>query len=635
MLNERQQQIIDILNSGNDWINGSDIARLLSVSSRTIRLDINAINEFYNQALIRSDRRKGYSIDLELTNLVAPCSDNCLPQTAQQRCVYIIKELLFENEELSLIALEQELFVSEFTLNNDLKRIRKIIACYPELKLVRHQNRIKLQGDEGVKRSLYKMLLTQETNGDFINLNSIARLWNNFDLMEIKEELEKVLVRNDYQIPDLNFPMIMIHAGIAIERIYNRNYVNGHADSNFLRDSPEYLVSSEFFQSVGDIVNIEVVEDEVILFAMLLLGKKRSNYRDDIVALRLDISSQELVDRLLDVIDEKFGVDFKSDENLKIGLAMHLQSMLERQEKNIPVTNVYLQEIKRKYPLIFEMAIKTGEVLNSFCHQEISENEFAFLALHLGTAYDRTNSTMKHRAVMIIPHNQTLAKMAIDKIRVHFGERLQLVNIFGYFEESMVCKENPDLIITTTSLQHNLATATIKVSMFINHEDESRIFQELNILDRKRYHQEFVTLIKELVRPELFYVVDQIEDASTVIEYLCDGLIASNLADSAYKEDVFKREAISATSFVHGFAVPHAIEIPAIHSSISIMFIKNPIKWGEFEVRLVILLAINDSDNHLLKIFFEWLGSIVSNPVMMAKLLDCADYQEFIDLVTN
>ncbi len=44
-----------------------------------------------------------------------------------------------------------------------------------------------------IKRKLYKDLLTEETKGNFMNLNSIADLWENFDLLEVKDILEEVL----------------------------------------------------------------------------------------------------------------------------------------------------------------------------------------------------------------------------------------------------------------------------------------------------------------------------------------------------------------------------------------------------------------------------------------------------------
>ena len=115
-----------------------------------------------------------------------------------------------------------------------------------------------------------------------------------------------------------------------------------------------------------------------------------------------------------------------------------------------------------------------------------------------------------------------------------------------------------------------------------------------------------------------------------IIDFLCDELISKGLASLEYKNDVFKRETVSATSFVNGFAVPHSIEISSKESCISIMILDKPVKWGNFEVKLVLLLAIRETDNHLLKIFFDWLSSIVSDANKFSQLLEVKNYQDFI-----
>ena len=51
---------------------------------------------------------------------------------------------------------------------------------------------------------------------------------------------------------------------------------------------------------------------------------------------------------------------------------------------------MYLQELKKKYPLVFELSIRVGEILNEELEIDISENELGFLALHLGAAYERS-----------------------------------------------------------------------------------------------------------------------------------------------------------------------------------------------------------------------------------------------------
>lgn len=629
MLNKRQNQIIDILNNDNNWITGKELAKLLNVSDRTIRSDIDVINKFYDCLLIKSNKRLGYQIDEALLFKQDIETKELIPQNSHERCVYIIRELLFKSKEINLIALQDQVFVSGYSIDNDIKKIRKMISEYPSLKLIRSKNYISLRGNEADKRKLYKQLLTEETHGNFLNLNSIADLWSNFDLLEIKDILEDVCELYNYQIREIDFPMIMIHAGVAIERIINRNYINSKTAKHHLNNNIEYQISYEFFHRVSKTIDIELVEDEVVLFAQLLIG----SYQKDDENENLDKLLNQIVDAVIKEVKDYFDINFSKDKDFKLGLKMHLQLLLERQQNNVTITNIYLQEIKRKYPLVFEMAIRAGEVIADICKINVKENELSFLALHLGAAYDRVNSIKRYRAVIIIPHNQMLSNMCIDKLKLRFEERMVIVKRYGFYEETMIKQQEPDLIITTVPLKHNLNIPTVQITLFVNYEDESKVFQTLNLLDKQRYHEDFVVLVNELIRPDLFHVKKQMASSKEVIDFLCDELISKNLANERYKEDVFKRESVSATSFVNGFAVPHSIEITSKESCISIMILDKPVKWGDFEVKLVLLLAIRDTDSHLLKIFFDWLSSIVSDSNKFRQLLEVKNYQEFIQHV--
>ena len=93
MLNKRQNQIIDILNNDNNWITGKELAKLLNVSDRTIRSDIDVINKFYDCLLIKSNKRLGYQIDEALLFKQDIETKELIPQNSHERCVYIIREL--------------------------------------------------------------------------------------------------------------------------------------------------------------------------------------------------------------------------------------------------------------------------------------------------------------------------------------------------------------------------------------------------------------------------------------------------------------------------------------------------------------------------------------------------------------
>ncbi len=482
MLSNRQMNVINILSDSNNWMTGKEIAKILNVTDRTIRSDIEAINKYYDCQLIESNRRAGYHIDEILLDKQDIEVKEIVPQTAHERCIWIIQELLFRNKEINLIQLQERVFVSGYSIDNDLKKIRKIIENYPSLKLIRSKNHIRLEGEEIDKRKLYKYLLTEETHGNFMNLNSIADFWTDFDLLAIKDIFEEVCEKYDYKIRETTFPMIMMHAGIAIERIINHNYLTSDIDER-LMESTEYHVSYEFFERVSKLLNIEIVDDEVKRFSLLLLGKSSGNYR------KSNNNKEEvkrLIDRLIEQIAEYFGVDFSKDWDLKVGLETHIRSLIERQRNKVNVTNLYLKEIKRKYPLVFEMAIHSAKVIEKFTGYVIDESEIEFLALHLGAAYERIDSVQKYRAVMIMPHNQMLSKPCIEKLNSRFGDRMEVVKMFTFFEESQVMEYEPDFIITTLQIKHNLDVPTIQISLFLNYEDESKIFQLLNQLDNCR-----------------------------------------------------------------------------------------------------------------------------------------------------
>ena len=625
MLKKRQNNIIDILNDKADWITGNTLAQMLNVSDRTIRSDIESINTEYQREIIFSNKRLGYKLDEHAISEMELETHNIIPQTPQERCIWIIKELLFNSRELNLYDLESRVFMSGYSIENDLGRIKKMIKDY-HLNLKRSKNFVELIGEENEKRKLYRKLLTDEVQGNFTNLNILATLFSDFDFLKISDIFTETCYEYDYQIKESLFPIVMIHAGVAIERIISGNYAeNIDLPDESFTETLEYQLSQDFFARVEQGCQIHSVENEIIKFAILLCS---SNSQQDFTQKK---EIREIVVAVLTKINDNFDIDFSGDEALVSGLGNHISSLIERQKTNTSMSNVYLREIKRKYPLVFEMAVHAGEVLSERLEKKVGENELSFIALHLGAAYDRVNSPSKYRAVVIIPNNQMLSKPFIDKINSRFEDRMTIVFNYKIFDERQVRAISPDLIISTVSLKHQIKIPTLQLSLLFDYEDESKIFQLLNQLDKERYHEKFQKMMEHLIQKKLFYRKDHVADGEEAIEYLCNELIKEGLADEDYKADVIKRERISATSFVQGFAVPHAIEISTSESCIATLTLDKPVQWGNFEVRLVILLAIRGEDNQLMSIFFDWLSNLVMDPQKLSALLKARDQKDFIE----
>lgn len=624
MLKKRQNNIIDILNDKDQWLTGKTLAQMLNVSDRTIRSDIEAINREYQREMIISNKRLGYKLDEQAISDMELVTNNIIPQTPQERCIWIIKELLFDSKELNLYDLENRVFISGYSIENDLGRIKKMIKDY-HLNLKRSKNFVKLIGEENEKRKLYRKLLTDEVQGNFTNLNILATLFSDFDFLKISDVFTETCYEYDYQIKESLFPIVMIHAGVAIERIISGNYAeNIELPDESFTETLEYQLSKEFFERVEEECRIHSVKNEIIKFAILLCS---SNSQQDFTQKE---EIREIVTAVLSKINDNFDIDFSDDEALVSGLGNHISSLIEQQKTNTSMSNVYLKEIKRKYPLVFEMAVHVGEVLSERLEKKVGENELSFIALHLGAAYDRVNNPSKYRAVVVIPNNQMLSKVFIDRINLRFEERMTIISHYNMFDERQIVVDSPNLIISTVPLKHYLEIPTLQLSLLFNYEDESKVFQLLNQLDKVRYRERFQKMMEHLTKRKLFYRKERVRDAKEAIVYLCDKLIKKGLADENYKSDVMKREQISSTSFVQGFAVIHSIEITTSESCISTLTLSNPVQWGNFEVRLVILLAIREEDNRLLSIFFDWLSNLVMDSQKLSALLSAKDQNEFI-----
>lgn len=639
MQNKRQEQLLSILSQREDWMTSRQLAGLLQVSDRTIRSDVEAINKRINPPPIESNVRQGYRLCQEAKTALPiggggtdDASD--IPQTPGARCVFIIQKLLFEVKELNLTMLQSQIYVSGYSIDNDLKRIRRMLEPYANLKLVRNKECISLKGDEASKRRFYRDLLVAEVQENFLNLNMLAHLYNSFDLIEVKDIFVDVLEEYDYSIHESMFPMLILHAGTSIERMSCSNYINMEENRQGLEDTIEYQISRCFFERISNRLHITVHDGEVGMFALVIMGRRASNYTSDFVNFNGKwLNTKKLVAEALEQIAALFGLDFRDDADLIAGLKMHLHGLIERVKNQVHMEDVFLEEIKRKYPLVFEMGIYVVNLLEEKLETRISDMESCYIALHLGAASERMNAVRKYRAVMILPHNQSFSDMCVKKISDLFRERMEIVKVFCYFEEEAVSALDPDLILSTFPLEYGLDVENVSINLFVDSETEAAILQAISRLDKKGFRLEFTSHIGNLIRREHYHTEVAGESPEEIIRLLCKDLEREGIVEPEFTDIVLKREQMSPTSFVNAFAIPHAFGAFASNSTIAVAQLKSPVKWGAFEVRLVMLFAINEGDARMIKMFFDWVSNIVNSPNELAKLCCPCSYEEFIDRI--
>lgn len=628
MLTKRQNMIMTIMNNQKDWIVGKDLAKLLNVSDRTIRNDIAAINEFYADTMIESNIRKGYRIQGEKVKRFIEGTKKEIPETGEERRWLILKTLV-EHNQVNIYQLADQMCISEFSLENDTNKIRKLLDNYQGLKVIRQSNMLQLSGGEREKRHLYEELISYKISGNLWNLNKVAENFMRFDLLKVKELLKDIFEEFHYQMNEVRIPTLLIHVGVILERNFACHFLKEDEEQQGKYGREEYEISRHFFEKIGARLSLQVREAEICDFAIYLEHGKRKGYCEE---EQLQGLASDLVQHIIVEIREHFDIDFSEDCEFRLGLEVHTVSLLKRHYANVEIDHTCLEEVKRKYPLIFEMGVWVCKIMEEHLNIIISENEISFIALHLGSAYERANLRRKYRCLLICPHNQTVKDLCIQKIVNRFQDRMEIVGCMSYFEESLIREKNLDLILTTQPVAHALDIETTEISMFFAHTDEAAVFQTLNRLDQIRYRNNFQFFILNLIREEFFTANMAVEEPEKIISDMCDKLYARGYVKENFKEGVLKRERLSPTSFFHGFAIPHNMSHQeTIHSAISTAILKQPVQWGSYEVRFVLLLAITEENRNFLKIFFDWLDDIVSNPEKFARLLEVQDYQSFVN----
>lgn len=631
-MNARQEKIIELLRESGGWMKGKDIALVMGVSTRTIRNDVETINASLTGAAIESSFQLGYHLKTQ----EAPVSraKSVIPQTPEERRSFILKQLL-RHRDININDLPEKVCVSLFTIESDLRVIRQWLPDSSGLHLESGRNRIRLVGDEAAKRRLYKFLLSQEVEENFLNMDTLNELYPDFDLTEIRDLLAECEKRHGIEIRETAQSMVLMHVGIALTRVLNFNPMERVEALKDLQQTPQYLAAREFWDKIARRFQVTAPEPEISQLALLFMGKGSGNYykADTIPVNGKEISLEDLTTAMLEEVRKLYGVDLTTDSKLQEGLSLHLRGLLLRLRDRTQVDNVYLEELRWRFPLIYDMGVTASRKLHEILGIQLDPNEIGFLALHLGAAYTIHRKPSKYRAVVVFPSDQALATVVIEKIRRQFQDRMDVVAVLDAYEKKRVEDLNPDLILTTLPLDHGLNVPTVQLSVFYSQENESQIFQQLNRLDKNRQKDIFQHRIRELIKPEYFLETLDASDSEDVIRKMCQPLVKAGCIPPEYADAVLEREGYAPTSFAAGFALPHALNVTIRESAISVAHLDHPLQWGDHSVDFVLLLAIREEDRELLGIFFDWWIQIISDPLRFGLLKEKNGYAAFVQAI--
>ena len=632
MMKKKQEELIEYLYKHNRTTS-EELSKSLSISIRTVKSYISDLN-FQFPELINSNNR-GYEIDKHKASVLLHYKDN-IPQDYDGRCIYIIKKLLLEKQiEIDLFDICDELFISDSTLKNDIYKMNTSFANF-NITFSCQDNKIKIYGSEKNKRKLITHVMSEEASGNFLDLAFLQESFPDYDIEKACNVIKDIFQKHHYYINDFSFINLILHVTIMVNRIHNGNHIADSDDHTTDLIIKKHPIITELCTALEDIFQVTFTSSE--MFEVYILFKTNANFHikeqgDDLSkVVPQDILT--ITKDLIQSIDQHYFVDLSS-ESFMTPFALHLKNLKQRLLNHTVIKNPMLESIKISCPTIYDISTFMAYQLMQIFGYEISEDEIAFLALHVGTEIERKKSIeYKVSCIILCPEYLNVSSMLYNKILMDFGEQVEIKKVISF--ENELENEIFDLLITTIPVVSKGNYLSVLLSPFNMNYEKNKIMDAIIKIENKKKGNIIADNISLYFNPELFYIMnDRTARKEEIIELLADQMISLGYVASDFKEEVWKRENASSTAFMN-IAIPHPMKMSAYKTSIAVAICPKGVKWTDSRnVNVIFMIAFNKLDNKHFHELYESLISLVNEQDVISEIKKCKDFDDFKNIIIH
>ncbi|WP_320938335.1 BglG family transcription antiterminator [Enterocloster lavalensis] len=627
-------KLIRILSDYTEFVTASSLAANMDVSTRSIKSYIQEINSFYPDAIESS--REGYRIDKQAARRILEESGTHIPQSSQERIVYIINSLIKSDTSVNTYDLCDEMYVSYSTIKNDLQAVKSRLRKY-DLQLNNNHDNLTVSGLEKNKRRLLSSILYDESNVNFVNLETIQNIFPEIEIELIKDSLLEIFDRFHYFVNDYSLINLVLHITIAIDRIRNRN-----VNTEDIHDMPpisshEYELARNIARKIEEDFQIEYNQAEVYELALLLISRATAiDYQSITVSNLGDFITPEclaLVKELISDVNSFYYIDLTEPEFL-IRFALHIRNLLQRSKNNYFSRNPLTEEIKTSCPLIYDVSVCLSSIIKERTGISINDDEIAYIAFHLGSTLEaQKNLSEKVTAALYCPSYYDTNVKLTDTINRHFSSELLITNIFTE-ERELEKAGKSDLVLSTVPLNSVIQLPLLQISPFFTEKDVQSLRRQLTEIKTNKRRKQFREYLEYLIVPEFFERRDDLTDYDQVVRHMVGKMVSMGYVDEDFEQDIRAREQLSATAF-QDFAIPHAMKMRAHKTGINVLISDTPVRWGDKQVRIVLMLCLNRDERFIFNEIFEPLTMVLSSRENVKRLVTAGDYQEFIGMLAG
>lgn len=506
-LHAREKKLLSYLNNRHGIVTAKEISEKMGISERTIRSDIARINQAMeaNGVCIRTVYSKGYCLEIQ-DREAFHClfSDEKNIQTKEDRIRYLILRLVSGEEICNLCDLEEDIFISRTTLENDLKEVRKRISeNQPYLQMKRCADEIWIENDELKKRNILIHLYCRDWDYDsrdgIIFRDSVIEKQI---LDQIRIELKNTLDTYEIELDDFGLIYLTIALAICYVRALEGKELALTAEWKKHYEATvrlRYLSAIKgLMQDMEKIWELQIEADvclwiSVILTQLNILNLHTVNWEEACHIVEPDCLKTE--QQILEMMELLYGVCFREDQEFCAGLLIHIQAlrngMISLQQQNLYI----LEDLKQQFPFWGELSHQICRYLEDNCHITVGVDGEYFLLPLLILAQTRQMEIQKDPCmkISVVSHfNRGLTGCLMKQLEQKFGARVKLDGPYPVYDRNKMEARKPRCILTTVQMdvfrQFDVPVLTISARLTgkeqENIEKQIQKMEEQCLLDR-------------------------------------------------------------------------------------------------------------------------------------------------------
>lgn len=636
----RQLKILNYLLVQDDYVPAQILADKFDVTPKTIYIDINVLRDELKSYNLEIDKRPYRGIKvigkkqdinkaLEKANTLKEIeTDNKFDIDIRRRNLFI--NIIVKGKGVSLQNIAEEYYVSKTAILNDLDYLTKSYLKQFHVSFKTTDKKIIAVGSEfNIQSAAIDYLLNTIT---FHKVPFVDFFGNDlYDL--ILEVFNDIISFNNIQITDYYKNAFTVTLLVFIYRnkhgyhIGDEEYINTDG-MLFISDYPFVQRIIEYLEEKADIHLTG--EDKIILTKYL------ASYR----MTKIDVDKSKyhlLINEIINRLEKTENIVISNRDELEKQLYQHIPAMIMRLKNGVNIVNPILCEIKTRYLPFFTVSWYVLSIIESTFDCILTDDEVSFITIYFQIAINK--SAVSHKILVICPYGIASSKYIVNRLRSVLPkyDDIQSCSLSNLKQINM---NNVDLIISTTSEYFNSQIPVVKVSPFLDNIDYANIFDVYakNVFIKTPRLNETIksnkiklSTLKKYIKPKYLFFKSALNSKKECMDFMIDILQQNKAVKSGFRESVYKREELGDTVLENSVALPHGDPATVINTSIIIMTLTNPIKWGNNYVDMIVMLAVpNNMESEFNQIVLE-IYDLVSNKNIINEIKKIANRADFIN----